>query len=147
MPTRGRRWNNVGIALAIIAGLSIFGFATWPIAPPPARGDLGPVWGVGAWIVALGFVASAFLVDRHVVFAKAILAAGAAFLATSALVDALAIDRPMTSLLTTALDLFPAVLGFIAAGLIGPVQMSPEEWAARHGRLPERRDRDMDRAA
>jgi hypothetical protein len=105
------------------------------------------VWSVGAWIVALAFIASAFLVDRHVALAKTILAVGSLLLVTFALVSAEILRTPTITWLAMARDLLPAALGLAAAALIGPVTMSREEWETRHrGRL-EGSNGEIDRAA
>ncbi len=145
------RWNNAGIALAIIAGLTMIGVAHWPMPAPQGRGDLGPLWAIGVWIVGLMNIVAAFLVDRHRLLAKVMLTTGALWLAGLALVSAEILRTPTLSWLAAALDLLPAAIALIAAVLIGPIVISEEEEAIRTETLsmPDHRGelRNLDRAA
>jgi hypothetical protein len=144
---RHEYWNDVGIVLAVLAGLTTFAFASWPIAPPLGRSDMGVAWGIAAWIVGFGFIAAGFLVDRHVTVAKTVLAVGALFLVGSALVSAEVLRRPALSWLAVALDLVPVALGLAASALLRPVSLSHDEWALRPAELAPAQSRDLDRAA
>ena len=129
------RWNNAGIALAIIAGLTMIGVAHWPVPAPQGRGDLGVLWAAGVWIIGFMNIAAAFLVDRHRLLAKVMLTTGALWLAGLALVSAEILRTPTLSWLAAAFDLLPAAIALIAAVLIGPVVISEEEEAIRIGTL------------
>ncbi len=148
-PKQGR-FNNVGIALAIVAGLIAIGFTQWPVAQPQGHGRAA-WWAVSVWIVGFGNIAAAFLADRYPMVSKSLLTLGALWLAGSALVAAEVFRQPTLSWLAVMLDMLPAAIALVAAVLIGPVVMSPEEQATRMGVMaPEQHgggERGADRAA
>jgi hypothetical protein len=114
---------------------------------------MGVAWGIGAWIVGFGFIASGFLVvDRHVTVAKTILAFGALFLVGSALVSTEVLRRPTLSWLAAALDLVPVALGLAAGALLRPVDLPRvslphDHWILSHERFAAGQPGDLDRAA
>ena len=132
------RWHNVGIALAILAGLTSLGFATWPIQPPQGRGNEGAMWGVGVYVVGLAFIASAFIAHTRPWLAKAILAVGAVALLVSGLIFGQTWSVWQMGSLAAFFDVLPAVLALVAAAIIGPIQQSPaERRAQQRGAMPE----------
>jgi hypothetical protein len=145
------RWNTVGIALAIIAGLTTIAFAQWPIASPQGRGNLGALWGVGVWIIGFMNFTAAFLVDQNRLLAKSMLTTGALWLAGSALVATEILRTPTLTWLAAVVDLLPAAIALAAAMLIGPVAMSEDEQDVHVDLLPLREhraeERELDQAA
>ena len=132
------RWNNVGIALAILAGLTTIGFATWPIQPPQGRGNIGALWGVGVYVIGLAFIASVFLANSRPWLTRAILLVGAVLLIGSAITFGQTWQVFQMGPLAAFFDFLPALLALVAAALVGPIQQSPEERRAQQrGRLPD----------
>src|SRR5687767_8097747 len=132
------RWNNVGIALAILAALTTIGFATWPIQVPQGRGNVGALWAVGVWVIGAGFIAAAFLAQGNIWLARAILLVGAG----AHLIAAITFGRTWSvidlGLLAALFDFLPALLAVAAALLIGPIEQSAEEQRAqRQGAMPD----------
>jgi hypothetical protein len=135
------RWSNLGTALAVLAGLTAFGFATWPIVPPQGSGEAGALWGVGAWVIGGAFIVAAFLGNSYTTIAKAILFIGSAILIASAAFfgtsfAAIGFGRALPRVL---IDLIPAILGLAAGFTIGPIQRSQAEIEAQQSgiHLPE----------
>jgi hypothetical protein len=120
-------WHNVGIMLAILAGVTIYGFGTWSIAVPQGRGDAGAFWGIMTWVVGAAFVAAAFLSHRHTRLAKIILGVGSVFLIVNGLSGSQLRAAPGNGVPAPVFELLPAVLGLLAMVLIGPIQQSAAE--------------------
>jgi len=59
------RWNNLALILAVGAAMLTYAFLTWPIAVPQGHGDLGPVWGVVAFIAAATYLYAAWKADMN----------------------------------------------------------------------------------
>jgi len=59
------RWNNLALILAVGAAMLTYAFLTWPIAVPQGHGDLGPVWGVVAFIAAGTYLYAAWKADMN----------------------------------------------------------------------------------
>ena len=132
------RWHNVGTALAILAGLTGLGFATWPIQPPQGRGDVGAVWGVGVYVIGLSFILSAFLAHSRPWLARAILLVGAVMLLASGFLFGNAWSAFQLGPVAAIFDVLPALLALAAAALIGPIEQSPEERRINErGSLPD----------
>jgi hypothetical protein len=131
--------HNLGIALALLAGLSAIAFATWPIIPLQSRGDVGAGWAIAVWIIGGAFIASAFLADRYTVISKTILFAGAAILVGSTVFFGQSFSLRGFDITSVLPDLIPAALGFVAGLTIGPIQRSVAEIRAEQSplRLPE----------
>ena len=113
----GRR--DIGAVLAFLAGLSLLGWAAWPL---PSRqllrwGDLGPVWLVGALVIAGIFLAAPFLVDRRPVLTKFLLVGGAVALVASGFLFGGILQGGLPS---AVMDILPAVLALLAAVIIRP---------------------------
>jgi hypothetical protein len=132
------RWNNVGLALAILAGLTTLAFTQWPIQPPQARGSEGALWGVGAWIIGLAFIASAFLAHTRPWLARAILVVGAVALLASGMTLGRTWQVWQMGALAALFDMLPAMLALMAAALIGSIEQTREERLARErGAMPD----------
>jgi hypothetical protein len=116
------RWHNIGVALAIFAGLSAMGVTIWAIVPQ-ARSGVGPVWGLVVFLIGAGFLAAAFLVDRFPVVSKVLLIGGAVVLAASGILFGRLFGSGEGAA-AAFIDLFPAILALVAGFLIGPIQTS-----------------------
>lgn len=75
--------HNVGVMIAIVAGLLAFGVALWPFGAPQPRTAVGDLWLAIVALCALAFLAAAFLVDRLPTLARLLLAGGGVLLALS----------------------------------------------------------------
>ncbi len=111
--------NNVGIILAIVAGLLLLGYAIWAAPFLQSGGTSGT--GIIGIVVGLGFLASVFLVDRSATLSKAILGIGALVLLASALLAGQLFGGDKGWVLT-GVSLLPMILAALAALLIGPPQ-------------------------
>jgi hypothetical protein len=123
--------HNFGIALALLAGLSAFAFATWPVIPLQGRGETGAGWGVGAWLIGGAFIASAFLADRNTLLSKVILFTGSAILLGSTIFFGQVFTPRGFDLARVLPDLIPAAIAFFAGLTIGPIERSAAPQAAR----------------
>jgi hypothetical protein len=131
--------HNLGIALALLAGLSAIAFATWPVIPLQSRGDVGAGWAIAVWIIGGAFIASAFLADRSTILSKVILFAGSAILVGSTIFFGQSFSLRGFDIASVLPDLVPAALAFIAGITIGPIERSVAEIRAEQSplRLPE----------
>ena len=111
--------HNIGILLAIMSGLILLWMAIWPMvslsSPAPWT-----TWAI-ALVVGVGFLASAFLTDRSVTLAKAILVIGAGVLFVSGLLSTTWFDSA-SGWLGFVTAMVPAALGLIAALTIGRIE-------------------------
>jgi hypothetical protein len=112
-------------------------FTQWPIQPPQARGNEGALWGVGAWIIGLAFIASAFLAHTRPWLARAILVVGAVALLASGMTFGRTWQvwqmAPWPPCRRASCD-----LALMAAALIGPIEQSREERLAQErGAMPD----------
>jgi hypothetical protein len=117
--------HNIGVLLAIIAGLAAIGATIWPIVPQ-AQVRAGPFWGIAAFSSGVAFLIAAFIVDRLTVVSKALLVIGALVLVGSAAIFG-GLFGGGRAPLAVVIDLAPAVVALVAAFLIGPIQKSPTE--------------------
>lgn len=112
--------HNVGVMMAIVAGLLAFGVALWPFGAPQTRTAVGDLWLALVALCALAFLAAAFLVDRLPALARLLLAGGGVALALSGGLFGL-LFGPAEARLAAVIDLVPAILALVAAFLIGPM--------------------------
>ena len=132
------RWNNIGIALAIVAGLTALGFGIWPIQPPQGRGEIGVAWGIGVYVVGTAFIVSAFVAHARPWLARAILLVGAVALLGSGLTFGRTWSVIQLGALAALFDVLPAILALAAAALIGPIEQSEAERRAQErGAMPD----------
>lgn len=112
--------HDVGVLLAIFAGLFLVGLALFPVVAPQAR-EGSNLWLIGAVVIGTAFVAAPFLVGISTLAARVILLGGALTLAGSGLLfwQAFGGDRGLLALLV---DVVPAIMAAVAAFLIGPIQ-------------------------
>ena len=120
----GRR--DIGAVLAFVAGLPSLALAAWPFPSPQLLrwGDFGPAWLLGVLVIASAFLAAPFLVDRHQALSKSLLVGGALVLIASGFVFGGVLQG---GLLSTLMDVFPAILALLAALLIRPARGSAGE--------------------
>lgn len=114
--------TNVGLALAIFAGVIALGLAVWPVTPQ------SQLFGSGTWLIlalttSFGFLLAGFLSQtRHILSARAILLIGGIAYLVSGLVFG-AFGRSVEVGLVAALaDIVPGLLALTAAFTIGPVR-------------------------
>jgi hypothetical protein len=112
--------HNVGVMLAILAGLTSFGVALWPFGAPQTRVVSSPVWLAITAAAGAAFLAAAIIVDRWPGISKLLLVIGGLALAASGSFFATLFGLGEARL-AAVIDLTPAVLALIAAVLIGPI--------------------------
>jgi hypothetical protein len=126
-------WNNIGVILAIVAGLASIGYAMWPITPQ-AHVEAGQTWLLVSFVAGVAFLVAAFGADRMPAASRLVLAIGAVALVGSALFfGRLGGTR---GLIAAVIDLGPAILALISAATIGPIQRSASEIATSPGGAP-----------
>lgn len=112
----GRRAHNIGLILAILAGVIAANNAIWPISPqgygPPL---LKTLWAMGSFGVGVAFLVAAFLSEYHVGVARALLFVGGVLLVASGIYFG-----TLQGILAAAFDLVPGIFGIVAGFLIGP---------------------------
>ncbi len=114
--------HNVGVMLAIVAGLLGFGYALWPITPQ-TRTASSEVWLLVVTLSTVAFLAAAFVVDRLPAVSRLLLVGGAVALVISGSLFGMLFGGGEARL-AALIDLVPAVLALIAAAIIGPVVAS-----------------------
>ncbi len=114
--------HNVGVMLAIVAGLLGFGYALWPITPQ-TRTASSEVWLLVVTLSTTAFLAAAFVVDRLPAVSRLLLVGGAVALVASGSLFGMLFGGGEARL-AALIDLVPAVLALIAAAIIGPVVAS-----------------------
>ena len=113
----GRKAHNVGLILAVLAGVLAINNAIWPIAPQSfVRPDLVAIWIAVSFAVGVAFLVAAFLAEDHTGVAKALLFSGGAVLIASGI-----FFGSLEGIVAATFDLIPGLLGIAAGFLIGPV--------------------------
>ena len=114
--------HNVGVMLAIVAGLLGFGYALWPITPQ-TRTASSEVWLLVVTLSTAAFLAAAFVVDRLPAVSRLLLVGGAVALVNSRSHIGMLFGGGEARL-AALIDLVPAVIALISAAIIGPVVAS-----------------------
>lgn len=113
----GRKAHNIGLILAILAGVLAVNNAIWPITPQSyAPPGLATIWMVGSFIVGVAFLIAAFLAEEHTGPAKVILFVGGLLFVVSGI-----FFGGLQGLVAATFDLLPGILGILAGFLVGPV--------------------------
>ena len=114
----GQKAHNVGLILAILAGILACTNAIWPITPHGynAPSHLATIWMLGSFLVGVAFLVAAFLSQDHADAAKVVLYVGGLLLIGSGLYfgDLIGIGAAI-------FDFVPGILAIVAGFLIGPV--------------------------
>jgi hypothetical protein len=113
---------NVGLVLAVIAGVMAISQAIRPGGPPQAE-SLN-FWLPLTIVAGAVFLLSAVLVDRYTAIAKALLIGGGTLLIISGIYFGAVAGGGERSALALVADLAPGLLGLAAGVLIGPVRRS-----------------------
>lgn len=118
-------WGNMGVLLAVFAGMLAIGFTVWPVVAGRGAeaGQGAQVLGSPLWLLASGltgafFLLAAGLVDRHVTLARGLLWVGI----IARVVSGLAVGGLSGSPLALLLDVLPALLALGAAFSIKPIR-------------------------
>jgi hypothetical protein len=112
--------HNLGLALAILAGITTLAHTIWPGSAPQAES-------LSFWLpLAVGagcaFLLAAIIAERHETFARALLIVGGLALVGSGLYFGLIAGGGGRSAMAITADVFPGILALIAGGTIGRVQ-------------------------
>ena len=118
---RSRR-NTIGLVLAVGAALLTYAFLTWPIAVPQGHGNLGPVWGIVAFLAAAAYLYAAWKADTNWRLARITLLITGALHVVVGLLSSLIVGPWRDNLFWWAglYDLVPAILALIAGALLHP---------------------------
>lgn len=131
--------NNFGAILTLLAAVFTLGVFFWPITIPQGRGTLGVAWGLGAVVVAAGYLAGFFLADKHWSLARTVILIAAAAHILGGLSSALIADAEelAPALLASLFDVLPAIVAIIGALLIGKPP-TPREHREMHAQDRDR---------
>ena len=118
---RSRR-NNLGIILAVGAGLLTYLFLTWPIAVPQGHGNLGPMWGIVAFGAAASYLYAAWKADTNWRLSRLILLIVGALHIVVGLLSTLIVGpwRDGSFWWSGLYDAIPAIVALIAGALLHP---------------------------
>jgi hypothetical protein len=112
--------HNLGIGLAVLAGCLTLAEAVWPGSAPQSQ-SLN-FWLPLAVVSGCAFLLSAYLVDRHPILARALLAVGGLFLLSSGVFFSLISGGGGRSAVALIADLTPGLLALVSAVVIGPTE-------------------------
>jgi len=113
----GRKAHNVGLILAVLAGVLAINNAIWPIAPQSyVSFDLVAIWIAVSFVVGVAFLVAAFLAEDHTGAAKVLLFSGGLVLVGSGI-----FFGSLEGIVAATFDLIPGVLAILAGFLVGPL--------------------------
>jgi hypothetical protein len=112
--------NNLGLALAVLAGISTLGLAIWPGSAPQAESL--SFWLPLAVTSGCAFLIAAIVSDRSLPVSRVLLVAGGVALVFSGLYFGLIAGGGGRSALAVVADVLPGVLALAAGMTIGRVQ-------------------------
>lgn len=117
----GRKAHNVGLILAILAGVVAVNNAIWPISPHGYAGlpTLATIWLVGSFVIGVAFLVAAYLAEDYTDIAKPILFVGGLILIGSGVYFG-----ALLGIVAATFDILPGLLAVLAGFLIGPVGVS-----------------------
>jgi hypothetical protein len=114
--------NNLGLALAVVAGISTLAIAIWPGSAPQAESL--SFWLPLAVIAGCAFLLAAILSDRTPGVSRVLLLAGGIALVFSGLYFGLIAGGGGRSAMAVVADVLPGLLAIVAGMTIGRVERS-----------------------
>jgi hypothetical protein len=116
------RGNNLGLILAVAAGLLTYVFLTWPIAVPQGHGNLGPAWGIVAFLAAAAYIYGAWKADTNWRLARmTLLIAGILHVALGVVMSLVLLPlRDGLFWWSGLYDAIPGILAIIGGALLHP---------------------------
>ncbi|MDQ3811557.1 MAG: hypothetical protein M3336_14840 [Chloroflexota bacterium] len=112
--------SNVGLALAVVAGVAALGRAVWPGSAPQA--ETLNFWLPLTVLSGCAFLVAAIVADHHTALARGLLAIGGLGLVASAVYFGFAAGGGGRSTAAVVVDLLPGLLALVSAVTIGRVQ-------------------------
>ncbi|HEY3058627.1 MAG TPA: hypothetical protein VGL99_06590 [Chloroflexota bacterium] len=112
--------HNVGLALAVLAGVTTIAHTIWPGSAPQAE-SLN-LWLPLAVLSGCGFLIAAMVADSHQILGRTLLIVGGLALVTSGIYFGFAAGGGGRSTLAVLADVSPGLLALVSGVTIGRVQ-------------------------
>ena len=117
---RGVSARNIGLVLAVAAGVAMLLEAVWPGSAP--QSESLNFWLPLAVVSGCAFLLAAYLADRHQLIARVLLIVFGLALLGSGIYFGVLSGGGVRSVWALAADIGPAILALIAVPIVGPVQ-------------------------